>query len=96
MQISSSPMLRDEDGGIVNTVLLALVSVIGVVAVAEVARVVVVQQIVVALLAARLDRRGAATSGKSSDRSNAGLRFVGAVRCKNRRRNEAEPKEPPP
>ena len=54
----SSPMLGVEEGGIVNGVLAGIVIGIGVVAVAEIARVVIVEQVVMALLAPWIDRRG--------------------------------------
>ena len=49
-------MLRTEEGGIVNTVLAGLSVRKGIVAVAEIARIVVVEQVVVARLAVRIDR----------------------------------------
>ena len=70
-------MLGVEDGGMVNGVLAGFVVRVGVVAVAEVARVVVVQQVVVARLAARID--GVAATAGIRDRSDAGLVGIGAV-----------------
>ena len=54
-------MLRTDEGGIVNTVLFGVRVRVRVVAVAEVAGIVVVQQVVVACFAARIDRGAGAT-----------------------------------
>ena len=49
-------MLGVDEGGIVNDGVRRVLVGIGIVAVAEIARIVIVQQIVVALFAARIDR----------------------------------------
>ena len=80
-------MLGVEDGGIVNGVLDGILVDVGILAVAEVARVVIVQQVVVAGFAMRIDAEGLQIA---DDRADAGLRGIGAIAIRSAAVNREE------